>query len=67
MDIHKEFTKWAAVLRVKLDGIATHRFPSRGFGIIAERELKVSRARQVFFICLINLPLSFALSILLFL
>lgn len=38
MDIHKEFTKWAAVRRVKLDGIATHRFPSRGLGIIAERE-----------------------------
>ncbi|KFY79130.1 hypothetical protein V499_01849 [Pseudogymnoascus sp. VKM F-103] len=36
----KEFTKWAAVLRVKLDGIARHRFPSRGLGIIAERELK---------------------------
>jgi hypothetical protein len=40
MDIHKEFTEWAVARGVKLDGIATHRFPGKGLGIIAERELK---------------------------
>jgi hypothetical protein len=47
MDIHKEFTEWAVVRGVKLVGIATHRFPGRGLGIIAERELNVCRAGQV--------------------
>jgi len=42
MDIHKEFTQWAVARGVKLNGIATHRFPDRGLGIIAEKKLNVS-------------------------
>jgi hypothetical protein len=41
MEMDNEFTKWAAALGVKLNGIATHRFPGRGLGIIAERKLEV--------------------------
>jgi hypothetical protein len=43
MDIHKEYTEWAVARGVKLNGIATHRFPGRGLGIIAEKKLKVCR------------------------
>ncbi|KAH6664585.1 hypothetical protein B0J14DRAFT_681686 [Halenospora varia] len=32
--------EWAFTRGVKLNGIATHRFPSRGFGFIAEKTLK---------------------------
>jgi hypothetical protein len=43
MDIHKEFTEWVVARGVKLNGIAAHRFPGRGLGIITEKELKVCR------------------------
>lgn len=43
MDIHKEFTEWAVARGLKLNGIAIHRFPGRGLGIIAEKDLKVCR------------------------
>jgi hypothetical protein len=43
MDIHKEFTEWAVTRGVKLNGIAAHRFPGRGVGIIAKKELEVCR------------------------
>jgi hypothetical protein len=41
MDIHNEFTQWALAWGVKLNGMATHRLPGKGFGIIAEKNLKV--------------------------
>jgi hypothetical protein len=41
MEMDNEFTKYAAALGVKLNGIAIHRFPGRGLGIIAERKLEV--------------------------
>ncbi len=41
MDIQKDFTKWAAARGVKANGIAVHRFPGKGLGIIAEKKLEV--------------------------
>jgi hypothetical protein len=41
MEIYKEFTEWAVARGVKLNGIAIHRFPGRGLGIIAEKKLEV--------------------------
>jgi len=46
MDVHKEFTEWAVARGVKLNGIASHKFPGRGIGIIAEKELKVCTVQQ---------------------
>ena len=43
MDIHKDFMEWAIARGVTLNGIAAHRFPGKGVGIIAEKELKVCR------------------------
>ena len=37
METHKEFTKWAASQGVKIGGIAAHRFPGKGLGIIAKK------------------------------
>ncbi|KAL3420204.1 SET domain-containing protein [Phlyctema vagabunda] len=37
MDIHKEFTEWAVAQGVKINGIAAHKFPGKGLGIIAEK------------------------------
>lgn len=36
MEKHHEFTEWAIARGVKINGIAAHRFPGRGLGIIAE-------------------------------
>lgn len=44
MDVHEEFTEWALAQGLNLNGIAIHRFPGRGVGIIAERELNVCEA-----------------------
>jgi len=41
MDIHEEFTEWAAARGVKISGIAAHTFPGRGLGIIAQKKLNV--------------------------
>ena len=41
MEIHKDFTEWAIARGVNLNGIAIHRFPGRGLGIVAEKELEV--------------------------
>jgi hypothetical protein len=46
MDIHKEFTEWAVARGAKLNGIAAHRFPGKGFGIIAEEKLQVCRTNH---------------------
>ena len=61
MDINNEFTEWAVARGVQLNGIATHRFPGRGLGIIAKQELKVCRTGH--YLYLITLYFSFALSI----
>ena len=42
MEIHKKFTEWAVARGVKMSGIAAHRFPGRGLGIIAEKDFKAS-------------------------
>lgn len=44
MDVHEEFTEWALAQGLNLNGIAIHRFPGRGVGIIAEKELNVCEA-----------------------
>jgi len=41
MEIHKDFTEWAVARGVKLNGIAIHRFPGRGLGIVAEKKIEV--------------------------
>jgi hypothetical protein len=43
MNIHKEYTEWAVARGVKPNGIAAHRIPGRGLGIIAEKKLEVCR------------------------
>ncbi|EPE32172.1 SET [Glarea lozoyensis ATCC 20868] len=40
MENHIEFTKWVVAQGVVINGIAAHRFPGRGLGIIAEKNLK---------------------------
>lgn len=35
MEKHETFTKWALDQGVKLHGVAAHRFPGRGLGIVA--------------------------------
>ena len=42
MEKHEEFTKWALDHGVKINGVAAHRFPGRGLGIIATEDHKVS-------------------------
>lgn len=53
MDIHKEFAEWAMARGVKFNGIAAHRFPGRGLGIIAEKNFKARREAPLVcsFIC----------------
>lgn len=58
MEIHKEFAEWAVARGVKINGVAAHRFPGKGLGIIAEKQFK---ARMTFLI-----PTSFAFTALLF-
>ncbi|RDW63823.1 SET protein [Coleophoma crateriformis] len=40
MEIHQRFTEWAMSQGVEINGIAAHRFPGKGLGIIAERRHK---------------------------
>lgn len=37
MEKHQRFTVWAIMRGVKINGLAAHRFPGKGLGIIAER------------------------------
>ena len=41
MDVLEDLTKWAVARGVKLDGIAAHKFPGKGLGVIAEENLCV--------------------------
>jgi len=41
MERHIEFTEWAVAQGVKLNGIAAHKFPGRGLGVIAEKRIVV--------------------------
>lgn len=68
MGLCEEFTGWAVAQGVKLNGIAAHRFPGRGFGIIAERELKVcmkilSSLLPMLILLLLRLASSFQLTV----
>jgi hypothetical protein len=37
----EKLTSWAVALGMKVNGIETHRFTSKGIGIVAERDLQV--------------------------
>lgn len=41
MELHRDSTKWALAHGVTLNGIAAHRFPGKGLGIIAEKDFDV--------------------------
>jgi hypothetical protein len=41
MDAHHKFTEWAVKQGADINGIAPHRFPGQGLGIIAEKDFKV--------------------------
>ena len=41
MEKHEAFTKWALSQGVELNGVAAHRFPGRGLGIVATEAAKV--------------------------
>ena len=41
METLKDLTKWAVARGVKLDGIAAHKFPGKGLGVIAQENLHV--------------------------
>ncbi len=41
MEKHEQFRDWALEQGVKLNGVAAHRFPGRGLGIIATEKAKV--------------------------
>lgn len=49
MDPYGEYTQWAVDQGVKLSGIAAHRFPSKGLGIIAKQALNVCRTDVTMF------------------
>jgi hypothetical protein len=59
MDVHKEFTEWAVARGVKINGIAAHRFPRRGLGIIAEKKFKASGKFLLvcLFVCCLIIPI----------
>jgi hypothetical protein len=42
MEIHHEFTAWAVKNGLNINGIAPHRFPGRGLGIVAVERHEVS-------------------------
>ena len=42
--MHKEFKDWAAAQGANLNGIRIHRFPHRGYGILAEKRFKVGQS-----------------------
>jgi hypothetical protein len=41
MDVHHKFTAWAVKQGADINGIAPHRFPGKGLGIIAEKDFEV--------------------------
>ncbi|TVY21615.1 Ribosomal lysine N-methyltransferase set11, partial [Lachnellula arida] len=41
MDAHRKFTQWVLTQNVEINGVAPHRFPGKGLGIVAEKDLKV--------------------------
>jgi hypothetical protein len=45
MEIHRKFTAWAITQGVEIKGIKPHRFPGKGVGIIAEKDLEVRNRR----------------------
>lgn len=49
MDDHRKFTAWALTKGVEIGGVAPHRFPGKGLGIIAERDIKVRLPRSSFY------------------
>ncbi|KAG0650498.1 Ribosomal lysine N-methyltransferase 2 [Hyphodiscus hymeniophilus] len=48
MEVHRDFTEWAVSRGVKINGIAAHKFPGRGLGIIAEKSFKASLSSIVY-------------------
>ncbi|RDL36070.1 SET protein [Venustampulla echinocandica] len=40
MEAHRKFSEWAVSQGVEINGIAAHRFPGRGLGIIAQRNFE---------------------------
>jgi len=43
---HDRFTQWAKERGVKINGVAPARFPGRGLGIAAKKDIKVQIALQ---------------------
>jgi len=43
MEEHEKFTEWALAQGVKINGVAAHRFPGRGLGIVAKEKRNVRR------------------------
>ena len=41
MEKHEKFTDWALTQGVKINGIAAHKFPGRGLGIVAKKKHQV--------------------------
>lgn len=48
MEKHEEFAEWAEAQGVKINGIAAHRFPGAGVGIVATTKLKVGSLFSMF-------------------
>ena len=43
MEKHEKFTEWALAQGIKINGVAAHRFPGRGLGIVAKKKHEVPR------------------------
>ena len=41
MQKHRDFTTWAVTHGIEINGIAAHRFPGRGLGIVAKQKHEV--------------------------
>lgn len=39
---YRDLTEWSIARGLKFDGIAPHRFPGKGLGIVAQRSFRVS-------------------------
>lgn len=44
MDAHRQFTQWVLTQNVEINGVAPHKFPGKGLGIVAENDLKVRQS-----------------------
>ena len=63
MEIHEEFTEWAVAKGVNINGIAAHRFPGRGLGIIAEKNFKASPySSSLLYVCVFALLFCYTVS-----